>query len=80
MRSLLEKLQIVPLNPGACTGPGGWIVEGKAWSGEAPEPAKWAITFDEKEEPPSGRAGLWGSPYSGTPIRFDDLIVTPIQP
>ena len=27
MRSLLTKLQIEPLNPGACTGPGGWIAE-----------------------------------------------------
>jgi aldehyde dehydrogenase (NAD+) len=27
MRSLLEKLQVEPLNPGACTGPGGWITE-----------------------------------------------------
>ena len=27
MTSLLTKLQIEPLNPGACTGPGGWITE-----------------------------------------------------
>ena len=27
MQSLLKKLQIEPLNPGACTGPGGWIAE-----------------------------------------------------
>lgn len=25
MRSLLEKLDIQPVNPGACTGPDGWI-------------------------------------------------------
>ena len=27
MHSLLQKLQIEPLNPGACTGPDGWIAE-----------------------------------------------------
>lgn len=27
MRSLLQKLQIEPMNPGACTGPDGWIAE-----------------------------------------------------
>lgn len=54
----------------------GYIVEGKAWPHGESEPAKWAVTFQEKEEPPTGRAGIWGSPYSGTPIRFDDLLVT----
>jgi hypothetical protein len=54
----------------------GWIVEGKAWLYEAVEPQKWAIAFPTKEEPPPGRAGIWGSPYAGTPIQFDDLVMT----
>jgi hypothetical protein len=33
---------------------------------------------DEKEAPLAGRAGLWGSPYAGTPIRFDDLVVSQV--
>ena len=28
----------------------------------------------------AGRASLWGIPYSETPIRFDDLKVTPTEP
>jgi hypothetical protein len=28
----------------------------------------------------AGRAAVWGSPYSGTPIRFDDLKWTVQQP
>ena len=56
---------------------GGWIVEGKAWPAGTPEPAAWTITFETKEEPPAGRAGIWGSPFSGTPIRFDDLDLSP---
>lgn len=55
---------------------GKWIVEGKAWPSTSPEPAAWAITLDAAEEPSQGRAALWGSPFSGEPIRFDDLIVT----
>ena len=54
----------------------GWVVEGKAWADGAPEPAKSTIAFEDKEEPPAGRAGIWGSPYAGTAIRFDDLAVT----
>ena len=54
---------------------GEWKVEGKAWQ-EGSEPAAWTISFDEKEEPIAGRAAVWGNPFSGTPIRFDDFKVT----
>lgn len=54
-----------------------WIVEGKAWPRGTPEPAAWAITFTTKDAPPAGRPGIWGSPFSGTPIRFDDLDLSP---
>ena len=53
-----------------------WIVEGKAWPATSPEPAAWTISLDATEEPPQGRVALWGSPFSGEPIRFDDLAVT----
>lgn len=54
---------------------GKWEIEGKAWTVTEQEPAKWMIRFEENEEPPSGRAGIWGMPFSGHPIRFDDLSV-----
>lgn len=53
----------------------GCVVEGKAWPAGAAEPAAWQVKIEEKDPPPQGRAGLWGSPYSGTPIRFDDVVV-----
>lgn len=56
-----------------------WVIEGKAWQTGTPEPEKWMITAEEKESLPAGRAGIWGSPYSGLPIRFDDLAVTPAK-
>lgn len=54
---------------------GEWNVKGKAWTEGVDEPKGWAITFLEKTEPLAGRASIWGSPYSGQPIRFDDLVV-----
>src|SRR5687767_1325420 len=56
---------------------GGISAEGKAWKQGAAEPKQWIISHLDKSEPPPGRASLWGAPYSGTPIRFDDLTVAP---
>jgi hypothetical protein len=57
----------------------GWVIEGKAWPAGSPEPEKPMITIDETTAPAKARAGIWGSPYSGTPIRFDDLLVEPAK-
>ena len=56
-------------------GAGAWRAEGKAWPQGSPEPSDWMVSFEIKQAPPSGRASLWGSPFSGEPIRFDDLIL-----
>jgi len=55
---------------------GEWKIEGKAWPQETSEPPKWLVQFDEQETPVSGRASVFGSPFSGTPIQFDDFIVS----
>ena len=57
----------------------GWVIEGKAWPAGSAEPAKPMISLDETTAPAKARAGIWGSPFSGTPIRFDDLIVEPAK-
>jgi hypothetical protein len=54
---------------------GEWHVQGKAWKQGAKEPASWLVTRVEKNTPVAGRASIWGSPYAGTPIRYDDLAV-----
>lgn len=54
-------------------------IQGKAWKEGAPEPKDWALSHIDKTEPPPGRSSLWGAPYSGTPIRFDDLVVNAAQ-
>ena len=51
----------------------GLKVEGKAWKDGGSEPKEWQIAFGDKAPAPAGRASAWGNPFSGTPIRFDDL-------
>ena len=63
------RLQLRPLATG-------WRVEAKAWTAGAAEPPQWLLTHDEAETPRPGRAAIWAAPYSGTPIRFDDLTLT----
>lgn len=54
---------------------GKWKVEGKVWPAGAEEPAQWAVEFVDEETPIPGRPTITGTPYSGTPIQFDDLKV-----
>jgi hypothetical protein len=61
-------------------GGGRWKIEGKAWQASGKEPEAWAVTMEDNKPPSPGRASLWGIPYSETPIRFDDLKVTPTEP
>ena len=62
---------------------GEFAVEGKAWKQGTPEPEKWTVTFTEKteagKEPSAGRASLWGNPFAGTPIDFDDVVVSAVK-
>ena len=52
-----------------------WKIEGKAWKEGSAEPVTWAISHETTTEPIAGRASIWGSPYSTTPILYDDLRV-----
>jgi hypothetical protein len=57
-----------------------WIIEGRVWADGTPEPKDWSISFEISEAPPAGKASIWGAPYSGKPILFDDLSVLLLQP
>jgi len=57
-----------------------WKVEGKAWSQGSPEPSARMISAENKPDSLlSGRASLFGSPFSGTPIQFDNLKVESVE-
>lgn len=51
-------------------------IEGKAWAQDQQEPRDWTIVFDDPDDRSKGRASIWGTPYSDTPIAFDDLRIT----
>jgi hypothetical protein len=55
---------------------GEWNVEGKVWKQSEAEPKEWQVSRAESAESPAGRPSIWGMPFAGTPIRFDDLLVT----
>lgn len=57
----------------------GLRVRGMAWQGST-APAEWTVTWTASEALPAGKAGIWGMPFSGTPIRFDDLRVARVEP
>lgn len=57
---------------------GTFLLEGAATVG-GPTPATALIRHAETKVQPAGKAGAWGMPFSGTPIRFDDLKVTKLD-
>ena len=59
---------------------GEFKIEGKAWKQGETEPKEWQISRVETAETPAGRASVWGMPFAGTPIKFDDLVVTRAAP
>lgn len=54
-------------------GDGKWIAEGKAWKEGDAEPADWQVKYSTTEKPNPGKASAWAAPFSGQPIRIDDL-------
>ncbi len=64
-------LQVHPASPTS------WVVEGKVWPDGEAEPAEWLVTTTSEKAPSPGRASLWGVPYGGKPILFDNLEVAP---
>lgn len=58
---------------------GEFKLEGHAWVAGGTEPKVPLVTFTEAKPQPAGKAGVWGMPFSGTPIRFDDLKMTKLE-
>jgi hypothetical protein len=54
-----------------------WVAQGRAWLEGDAEPADWMVKAEVKEKPVPGKSGVWGQPFAGTPIRFDDIRVEP---
>lgn len=54
-----------------------WTIAARAWNAGDPEPKDWALKLVTSDKPISGQASVLGSPFSGEPIQYDDLRVTP---
>lgn len=52
-----------------------WTISGKAWPAESAEPAEAQLKHADQGLKGQGKASLWGTPYSQTPIYFDDIEV-----
>ena len=61
------KLEVV------ANGESSWMIRGKAWADDTPEPAGWQLTAQTELAPTQGKASLWGQPYAGNPIQYDEL-------
>jgi hypothetical protein len=59
------------------TGDNNWTIEARAWNTGDPEPKDWPLKLVTQEKPISGQASVLGSPFSGEPILYDDLRVSP---
>lgn len=59
------------------TAEGNWKIEGKAWAQGTEEPKEALITHEEPAAKikGNGKVAIWGTPYSETPIYFDDIKV-----
>lgn len=52
-----------------------WTIAGKAWADGKDEPKEWMLSVEETQAPQAGRACVLMTPYSGKPIRVDDVAV-----
>ncbi|RFC45631.1 MAG: hypothetical protein DVB23_001912 [Verrucomicrobia bacterium] len=58
---------------------GGWSVSGWVWPEAAHAPTQALIDYISEPGPLQGKASLFGTPFSGQPIQFDDVRVTTLD-
>ncbi|MDG2125242.1 MAG: hypothetical protein P8J87_16175 [Verrucomicrobiales bacterium] len=51
----------------------GWKVEGRIWAEGEERPEEADLELEGAVKPKSGKASIWGTPYAGLPIVFDDV-------
>ncbi len=50
-----------------------WTITAKVWPADATEPKDAQITHEDPTLKGQGKCSLWGTPFSNTPILFDDI-------
>jgi hypothetical protein len=59
---------------------GAWSVSGWVWPEAATPPKEALIDYISERVALQGKASLFGTPFSGQPILFDDVQITPLAP
>jgi hypothetical protein len=54
-----------------------WIVSGWVWPEGTEQPEVATIALESDDKPGRGKASLWGTPYAGKPVWFDDVKILP---
>lgn len=54
-----------------------WKVEGRIWEDGQARPDVATLSHELAEQPSSGKASIWGAPFSEIPIQFDDIELVP---
>jgi hypothetical protein len=54
---------------------GKWVISGWVWPRGGEAPKEPAITIQSDEKPGQGKASIWGTPYSGMPISYDNVVI-----
>ena len=52
-----------------------WVITGKIWPADGEEPKEAAIQHADTTMKGQGKCAIWGTPFSETPIYFDDIKV-----
>ncbi len=55
------------------TGEKSWVISGKAWADGGEEPKDAPIQHTDDTIKGQGKCAIWGTPFSETPIFFDDI-------
>ena len=55
------------------TAPGKFLITAKAWAADAAEPAEPMLSHPDEKMKGQGKAAIWGTPFSETPIYVDDV-------
>lgn len=53
----------------------GWTITGSAWPATGAAPAEPMLKHEDKALKGQGKCAVWATPYSGTPVFFDDVTI-----
>lgn len=56
-------------------GDGDWRVRGRVWDRAQGRDTAILLTLERVAAPPRGKSSIWGHPFAGNPIAYDDILI-----